>query len=203
MDVLVTEAALGDARDVVEALNARGHHVHRCVTDEAETPLCMRFAADGDCPLDGPIAVTVDVRQRDRDRLTPLEYGAVCSLQRQIPVVLAGVREGSVVAGWAERVCAVDEAPAVAESAAQPAEVIRGRAVGHAVRHAWFSNGLPGPVDVEVVVDGPLPEVVVTAPELPHRSVEEIVRRAARSALRAHDEHASRAVVTYRTRGGN
>lgn len=203
MDVLLTQAARGDARLVGKALSARGHRVHRCVTDDSETPLCMRFAADGECPLDGPIAVTVDVRGRDRERLTPLEYGAVCSLQRQVPVVLAGVSDGSVVAGWAERVCAVEDAPVAAESVAQAPEVIRGRAVGHAVRHAWFSNGLPGPVDVEVVVGGPVPEVVLTVPELPRKSAHEAVKRAGRSALRAHHEQASRAVITYRTRGAN
>ena len=71
-----------------------GHDVLRCHAEGAPAFPCARFGG-GRCPVDDGVEATVLVRGRISHDLQPGELGAVCSLRAGVPVVAAGLVEGS------------------------------------------------------------------------------------------------------------
>ena len=112
-DVLVPDTHSGLATQLAEQLEAAGHRVHRCVTDEA-TDRCIELT-DGRCPLDtAPVDVVVSVDATSRG-IRPAD-GAACAARRRIPLVLVGAGGGHPLAPW---VAATPEAERSVEAVAE------------------------------------------------------------------------------------
>ncbi len=90
LDVLVLESEPQAAATAAAALEAAGHHVHRCHDEGARAFPCRGLDADA-CPLEsGRIDVALTVRARPRSVPGLLEDGITCALQHRIPVVVSG-----------------------------------------------------------------------------------------------------------------
>jgi hypothetical protein len=90
LDVLVIESHLGAAASAVHALEAAGHHVHRCHDDDSHGFPCRGVIDPAGCPLARHIDVALLVRRRVFPRPTALEQGATCAIRAGVPVVEAG-----------------------------------------------------------------------------------------------------------------
>ena len=71
-----------------------GHEVLRCQLEGEPAFPCTRFCGGG-CPVDDGVDATVLVRGRVSQEVQPGELGAVCSLRAGVPVVAAGLADGS------------------------------------------------------------------------------------------------------------
>ena len=72
----------------------RGHEVRRCHEPEAPAFPCAKFCG-GSCPVEDGVDVVALVRGRHSSEVLPGELGAVCGLRADVPVVAAGMVEGS------------------------------------------------------------------------------------------------------------
>ncbi|WP_406632675.1 hypothetical protein [Amycolatopsis sp. WGS_07] len=110
MHVLLTEAKFGDCDALCQPLRDNGCRVSRCHTREG---FCLALAPGTTCPLDDradPPVLAVDVRAAG-DEITAREFGVVCALRAQVPVVLVPPAPGlpvAVPAGLADRVVVTD-----------------------------------------------------------------------------------------------
>jgi hypothetical protein len=91
--------------DIGDQFLAQGRAVHRC-RDRAEAPFpCNAFVAGRGCPLDrADIDAVVLVRSRAVPDPLPTEMGVVCAVRDGLPVIAAGLVEGSPYAAWTVRV---------------------------------------------------------------------------------------------------
>ena len=90
LDVLVVESDLGAADDAAAALEAVGHHVHRCY-EVADPGLTCRAVRDpGACPLDSGIDVALLVRGTTDPLPTGREIGVSCAVRAHVPVAAQG-----------------------------------------------------------------------------------------------------------------
>jgi hypothetical protein len=90
LDVLVIESHPGDAASAVHALEAAGHHVHRCYDDDSLGFPCRGVVDPAECPLARRSDVALLVRGRVAPRPTELEQGASCALRAGVPLVEDG-----------------------------------------------------------------------------------------------------------------
>jgi hypothetical protein len=89
LDVLVIESHPGAAASAVEALEAGGHHIHRCYENSPGFP--CRGVIDADlCPLACNTDVALLVRRGVTPSPTPLEQGATCAIRAGVPLVEEG-----------------------------------------------------------------------------------------------------------------
>ncbi len=98
----VDDWAIADATD---HLTGAGRKVHRC-SESAEAPFpCNALVPGHGCPLDRrTIDVVLDVHSSARPGLRLSEMGAVCGLRDGLPLVVAGISDGSVLAPWAHEI---------------------------------------------------------------------------------------------------
>jgi len=98
----VDDWAIGEAG---AQLQAAGRVVHRC-SDSVESPFpCNALIPGRGCPLDThEVDAVLDVHSRPRARLLSAEMGAVCGLRDGLPLVIAGISDGSMLASYAEQV---------------------------------------------------------------------------------------------------
>ena len=91
--------------DAAAHLSAAGRKVHRC-SESAEAPFpCNALVPGRGCPLDRrAIDVVLDVHSSARPGLRLSEMGAVCGLRSGLPLVVAGISDGSVLAPWAHEI---------------------------------------------------------------------------------------------------
>lgn len=90
LDVLVIESQPGAAVSAVQALEAAGHHVHRCYDDDSLGFPCRGVVDLVECPLARHTDVALLVRGRVAPRPTELEQGASCALRAGVPLVEDG-----------------------------------------------------------------------------------------------------------------
>jgi hypothetical protein len=89
MRIMVTEDEIGAADDARAALTAAGHQVVGC-QQHGSSALCGVLDEVSTCPLDqGPVDVTLAVRQGDAELHTS-EHGVVCSLRQRVPLAVIG-----------------------------------------------------------------------------------------------------------------
>jgi hypothetical protein len=110
MHVLLTEAKFGDADPLYEPLRDTGSRVSRC---HWRGGVCRALAPALTCPLDDaadPPTLVVDVRDGGAE-VTAREFGIVCALRAQVPVVLVPSVPGvpaTAPAGLTSRVLVTD-----------------------------------------------------------------------------------------------
>lgn len=180
MRVLVSEAAPGDAVEVLGRLRAAGHAVVTC-RGGARCPL----AADGTCPLaDGLVDVVVHVRARpgalsDHDR--PFQCGVVAG----VPTVLCGYPAAEGPWSRADAHCSPAGIVAAVGNAARPTSGAARRRVEKAVAEVLRPHRLPPPRRVDITVDHSVVSVSLTFDRRLPVIVREQLRPAVRSALAA------------------
>lgn len=76
------------------AQQLHGHEVAHCSADGAPAFPCAKFTT-GVCPVEAGVEVAVLVRARPSQDVLPGELGAVCALRAGVPLVAAGLTEGS------------------------------------------------------------------------------------------------------------
>jgi len=90
LDVLVIENQRHAADQTVAALEAAGHHVHRCYEPGSPGFPCRALEASGTCPLDHGIDLALVVRDRIEPRPTRYETGVSCAIRAGVPVIERG-----------------------------------------------------------------------------------------------------------------
>lgn len=96
-----------------------GHEVQRCHERGSAPFPCAKFSG-GRCPVDEGVEVVALVRARLSKDMLPGELGAVCGLRAGVPVVAAGMVEGSP---FASLVTTVEPAGDLAEACERAAVV--------------------------------------------------------------------------------
>src|SRR5215468_5545558 len=92
MEILLTEAAPGDADAVASKLDAAGHNVSRCNLPGSDR--CASLVNRVGCPLqEGVISAVVDVRRGPRG-FGLHELGAMCAVRAGVPLVVCGPTAG-------------------------------------------------------------------------------------------------------------
>jgi hypothetical protein len=76
-------------------LQASGHAVSGCHAPGTPAFPCNRFLPGGRCPVEEGVDVVAVVRSRVAPELLPGELGTVCGLRAGVPVVAAGLVDGS------------------------------------------------------------------------------------------------------------
>lgn len=104
--------------EAAQQLVGLGRRVHRC-SDRSEAPFpCNAMIEGRGCPLDQhEVDVVLAVMSRPRTEPSMAEMGAVCGLRDGIPLVIAGLSEGSPLAAWAARVPADGDIVATCDQA--------------------------------------------------------------------------------------
>lgn len=100
LDVLIMETTRGGARSAVVELEAAGHRTHRCRDDGAPAFPCRGVVDPSTCPLEGPVDVTLVVRNTVHPSTSTLEDGVSCSLRAGVPVVEDGTSILDPFEGW-------------------------------------------------------------------------------------------------------
>lgn len=90
LDVLVVEAEPDIGIPASRALVEAGHRVHRCHEPGQPAFPCTAVTKPGSCPLEGPIDVTLLVREHSYPHPTAAEGAVVCALRAGVPVVEDG-----------------------------------------------------------------------------------------------------------------
>ncbi len=151
--VLASGTEPGTAADfgLVEA----GHQVVRC-HDEGAPAFPCRGMVSGDCPLDvGDVDAALFVGGGDGDSVTDDgagEDGARCALRRHVPLVVAGLSDGSSLKPWASAVLQrTDDVTATLEIAAQAPSAQHGSVAAGAFAGVLEAHGLDGEVAEAVV----------------------------------------------------
>jgi hypothetical protein len=107
------------------AIGARGHRVLRCHEPGEPAFPCNALVEGRTCPLDVGFDVVVTVRGRPAPSPTFSEFGAICALHEDRPLVVAGLSQLNPFAGWAEQTVAADGDIVVA---CEEVVALRGRA---------------------------------------------------------------------------
>jgi hypothetical protein len=89
LDVLVIESHRGAAASAVQALEAAGHHVHRCYDGDSQGFPCRGVIDPRECPLARHADVALLVRSHVAPRPTALEQGVNCAIRADVPLVEA------------------------------------------------------------------------------------------------------------------
>lgn len=90
----------------VPMLERQGCEVLRChAPGEPDFP-CNALIPGRTCPLDAGFEVVVTVRARALTTLAPGEFGVVCALHNDIPLVVAGVGADQPLDRWTTRLVA-------------------------------------------------------------------------------------------------
>ncbi|MHB8682603.1 MAG: hypothetical protein ACYDA2_10985 [Acidimicrobiales bacterium] len=195
MDVLVPDMRSEEARSVGRALQEAGHVVHSCARDDGAVG-CASLAGR-DCPFDDvPVDVVVDVPNAD-PFATTYGNGALCALQRRVPLV---VTEGDHPLGpWASARLAGDPAAVVEGLMAEP---LQGHtaAASKALLHELRGHGRPSTAATVAVTrrPGTLCVDIRTAPAITRTEGERLAVRLAQE-LRRYDRHAPKLDVTVHT----
>lgn len=106
-----------------EILRSGGHEVVHCRDEHAGTFPCTALTERGSCPLEvAPVDVVVTTRDRAWPRPAPMEDGAVCAIQRFVPLVVHGVPALDPFEQWAvaETRTAADLLDAIEQGANAP-----------------------------------------------------------------------------------
>jgi hypothetical protein len=91
LNVLVVESDNGAANGAIRELVESGHRAFRCHPEHSASFPCNAFRADETCPVrDANIDVAVAVRNHGHETPTEREAGVVCSIDRDIPIVVVG-----------------------------------------------------------------------------------------------------------------
>lgn len=90
LDVMLIESHQGAAAAAVRALEAAGHHVHRCTDGSAPAFPCYGITDPAQCPLARHVDVALVVRRQVSPRPTASEHGTTCALRAGVPLVEAG-----------------------------------------------------------------------------------------------------------------
>jgi hypothetical protein len=153
MKVLLLEGEHGAADEVVRQLTVSGHEVTSCHDRDGESFPCEGMIDGHSCPLDGEgVDVALVVRGELSPSLTAREDGVRCALRRHVPLVLAGVTDGSPYVGWATAMQeGVDEVVGVVEDAAAAPLERHGAAAQRAIVDLLVQEGIDtSAVTVEV-----------------------------------------------------
>ena len=195
MEILITEAAPGDADDVAGELTATGHQVSRC--NLAGTDRCAPLVSGAGCPLhERPIAAVVDVRRRPV-AFGQHELGAMCAVRAGVPLVVCGPTPDEA-GPWrdADVRCTEDALPDVLALADSVTGSATRRRVEHAVAAALRTLGRPAVAEVDIGSAPGVVRVVVSlagpVPDLLH----EVLPLAVRGALAGVTLHWAQAQVT-------
>jgi hypothetical protein len=166
MEILLTEAAPGDADAVASKLEAAGHNVSRCNLPGSDC--CASLVNRVGCPLqEGAISAVVDVRRRPQE-FGVHELGAMCAVRAGAPLVVCGPAAGEE-GPWrdADVRCTEDALLDVLTFADAVTGLAGRRRVEHAVTATLRAFGQagaaevavrsePGVVLVAITVDGPV-----------------------------------------------
>lgn len=106
----------------VPLLERDGCHVLRCHEPGEPAFPCNALLPGRTCPLEEGFDVVVNVRARALSTLAPGEFGVVCALHDDVPMVVAGVAYEQPLAPWTTQV--VERGGDVA-SAARAAVAVR------------------------------------------------------------------------------
>jgi len=160
LDVLLLESHHGAGLDAADQLTAAGHRVHRCHDHRSKGYPCVGMSPAGDCPLDGPIDVALDVRQHITPRPTPLEDGVTCAAREGVPIVI----DGSDLLDPFERVATAHVRGHVVEACAGAVDdALRPlAATAQASLHAFLAARGHGPGDAVLSLDARGRRLVVT-----------------------------------------
>lgn len=88
---------------MVPALESSGCQALRCHDPGKPSFPCYALLDDRVCPLDVGFDVVVDVRARPLAALAPSEFGVVCALHNEVPLVVAGVGYDQPLHPWTTR----------------------------------------------------------------------------------------------------
>lgn len=197
MDIMLTEAASGDADAVAARLTVDGHRVHRC--NLAGTDRCAPLARGQGCPLhDGTASIVVDVRAAPV-AFGAHELGAMCAVQAGVPLVVCGPTPDEA-GPWrnADVRCTEEALPEVLAFA----DPVCGEATRHrverAVAMALHTLGREDPVEVDIRSDLGLVRVTVMIERPPHVFAN-LVAEAVRGALAGVTLHWASTLVTLST----
>lgn len=170
MEILLTEAAPGDADAVASRLEAAGHRVSRCNLPGSDR--CAPLANRVGCPLQKrAISAVVDVRCRP-EGFGMHELGAMCAVQAGVPLAVCGPTADED-GPWrdADVRCTEDALLDVLAFADAVTGLAGRRRVEHAVAATLRTLGHPGTAEVAirsapgvvlvtVTVDSPLPAML-------------------------------------------
>lgn len=90
LDILVVENHRHAADQAIAALQAAGHHVHRCFDADSAGYPCVAMHDVGACPINQGIDVVLAVRDRVEPRPTRFEVGVSCAVRASIPIAEQG-----------------------------------------------------------------------------------------------------------------
>lgn len=90
MRILLTEGRAADSLALERAALLRGHDVARCHPREATTVPCVGTVDVTLCPLNRHVDVIIDVRADTGTSLRTGEFGMICGLRAQVPIVVVG-----------------------------------------------------------------------------------------------------------------
>jgi hypothetical protein len=199
MEILLTEAAPGDADAVARKLETAGHRVSRCNLPGSDR--CAPMANHVSCPLrERVISAVVDVRGRP-EGFGVHELGAMCAVQAGVPLVVCGPTADEDGPWRDADVRCTEDALLDVLAFADPVTGLAGRhRVERAVTATLRAFGHPGTADVAirsepgvvlvtVTIDGNLPVMLLR--DLPI---------AVRGALAALTPHWAQAQVTVTAR---
>lgn len=199
MDVLLVESHVGLGRQAERELQAAGHRVLHCVSEDMSGP-CVGLSDRVECPLDR-YDVAAAVIARVGDPLRAGEHGAICAARHRIPLVTApDVTELGSLEGLADT-WSVDVVRSVELAAAS------GTRHEAAVLRDLLTLGVVGRDDVE----GDDAPVAISVEREPRRLVltvwlpegdgrEAGIVKSATEALRRYDPHVS--VIDVHVRHG-
>lgn len=157
LHVLLTESHPGLADLDAGALEAAGHHVHRCHDPRATDSFpCAGLHEGGDCPLDGPVDVAVLHRLPSSARPTPWEDGARCAVRAGVPLVVHPHGSAHPYRDVATEVPAGGSVvDAVAQAADQRWEALRAEVLRRTDALQRAARLEPGELGCEIEADGP------------------------------------------------
>jgi hypothetical protein len=89
---------------VAGAFERAGHGVLRCHEPGEPSFPCNALIEGRTCPLDVGFDVAITIRARTRPMPEPGEFGMVCAVRQQVPVVVAGPGATDAFRPWAWRV---------------------------------------------------------------------------------------------------
>ena len=101
MRILLIDNVVGAADSVERMLAAAGHNVVRCQRPGDGDKECVFLRGASLCPLHAaPVDAVVDVRGQAADGTTPSsvrELGAVCAVQDNVPLIVIGSADPTVL----------------------------------------------------------------------------------------------------------
>lgn len=200
MNVIMTESEPAQSATLAAELAKLGHTVTTCAAPRGSTAPCAGMLPCPACPLDtAELTLVVDVRANALPRLTDQEYGAVCALREDVPVLVVGPAQAGAAAPWAAATVPDTEAVSWVCTYAQAGPRTTAERVDRAVERTLSSRFTDGAGATEFDQDHGRRIVVVRLDHQVNPALTRAIVRAVRTALR-HDPEWREADVEIRSR---